>query len=172
MSQPMVLSTAWVTDHTLSLGALYVRVTGSAASAEAGSARATASNNTKVFMTCPSFPISREGTTLKAQHGAGSLDHFRPVADHDHRGPGARPLAQGIHDHPRVGVVEVAGGLVGEQDRGIVEHGPAERHPLLLTTRELGREMVASVEHSQLLEQGQRPRAHRRRIATGVSGGQ
>ena len=39
--------------------------------------------------------------------------------------------------------VEVAGGLVGQEDQGAVDEGPGHRHPLLLATGELAGEVVA-----------------------------
>ena len=49
--------------------------------------------------------------------------------------------------------VEVAGGLVGEEDLGTGAEGPGQRHPLLLAAGELGRIVVAAVAEADALEQ-------------------
>ena len=54
--------------------------------------------------------------------------------------PGARARAQRVQDDGAVHVVEIASGLVGEQERRIVEDGAAERDALLLAAGELRRD--------------------------------
>ena len=59
------------------------------------------------------------------------------VGDQDHRVAGLVQLVEELHDLRRGGRVEVAGGLVGEQDRGLVDQGAGDRHALALAAREL-----------------------------------
>src|SRR3712207_9451060 len=51
--------------------------------------------------------------------------------------------------------VEIAGGLVGEDQARAVREGPRDRHPLLLAPRKLGRPMVRSEEHTSELQSRQ-----------------
>ena len=65
-------------------------------------------------------------------------------------------------EHGRPGrVVEVAGGLVGEHQRGLVDQRPRDRQPLLLAARELGRAARGRVDEPQPLDQRPRPRRPR-----------
>ena len=69
----------------------------------------------------------------------GVLDVAGVMGDHaDRRSIGVQPSEQ-FHDRPAVLRVEVAGRLVGEQDRGLSTHGSSAGNPLLLATRELAR---------------------------------
>src|SRR4030043_1041462 len=61
------------------------------------------------------------------------------VGDHDHGH--ALLFVEGledIHDLRARPAVEVAGGLVGQDQGWVVEEGPGDGHPLLLSARELG----------------------------------
>ena len=49
--------------------------------------------------------------------------------------------------------VEVAGGLIGEQDGGIIDQGPGNGHPLLLPAGELRRFVVQAIPQPYPLEQ-------------------
>ena len=57
----------------------------------------------------------------------------------------APQLGQQLQDAAAGGAVEVAGGLVGEQDRRPGGEGAGEGHPLLLAAGELARVVVAAV---------------------------
>ena len=48
--------------------------------------------------------------------------------------------------------VEVAGRLVGEQDRRLAGEGAGDRDALLLTARELAGQMLRAVRHADALE--------------------
>jgi hypothetical protein len=65
--------------------------------------------------------------------------HQRVVVGGDDHG-GAEPvqLAQQHHQPQRLGVVEIAGGLVGQQQIGARHHGARNRHPLLLAAGQFG----------------------------------
>src|SRR6185312_4081549 len=70
----------------------------------------------------------------------------RVVGDH-HDGL-AEVVDRLAHEREDLGAgtgVEVAGGLVGEHDLGPAEQRTTDRHPLLLTTRELGRTVLEAV---------------------------
>src|SRR5262249_56313312 len=85
--------------------------------------------------------VSFEPTILDPEHRCCRNEGFGTVR-HDHDGaPGRRAPAQGSGDDVSVGIVEVAGRLVGQQQRRVVEHGATEGHALLLTARELRRGM-------------------------------
>ena len=77
---------------------------------------------------------------------AGEGGHRRIVGDQHQGGPlaGAQ-LGQQLQDAAAGGAVEVAGGLVGEQDRRPGGEGAGEGDPLLLAARELARVVVAAV---------------------------
>src|SRR5262245_54505501 len=135
MSHPCCLSTDWVTLHTFSGGAANVCETGSPAIA------ATASTDTSAM--APSIRVTRASSKPRwlgrFQHAAaqpieGARPHrgLGPMTDDDHRGAGARPTAKRGEDHGAVGVVQVTGRLVGQQQRRVVEDRAAERHALLL----------------------------------------
>src|SRR3954468_6390434 len=51
------------------------------------------------------------------------------------------------------GVVEISGRLVGEQDSWRVGERPRDRDPLLLSTRQLHREMVRAIAEADALDQ-------------------
>src|SRR5439155_27276999 len=72
-------------------------------------------------------------------------------------------------DDDAVGVVHVAGGLVGEEQRRVVEHRAAERDALLLAARQLLWVMLRPAEHAELLEQCERPPPGLREVASGVA---
>jgi hypothetical protein len=59
------------------------------------------------------------------------------VGDHDDGLAGVVEPAQHVHDLLAGGGVEVAGGLVGEDDVRVVDQRSGDRHPLLLTAGEL-----------------------------------
>jgi hypothetical protein len=77
-------------------------------------------------------------------HGAvGVGGHVGLVGDH-HHGDALVAVEGGqqVHDLAAAGGVEVAGGLVGEEQRGPGDQRPGDRHPLLLAAGELGRAVV------------------------------
>ena len=88
------------------------------------------------------------------------------MADDHHRRAPPRPGAERLEDHTRVVVVQVARGLVGEQDRRVVEHRAAEGDPLLLAAGELRGVVIPAVEDPELLEERERPPARGVPVAT------
>ena len=76
------------------------------------------------------------------------------MGDQDERGPGLRiqPEEQLRHPLGRL-AVQVAGRLIRKQDARPVDEGAGQRHPLLLATGELHREMSAPVTEADLPEE-------------------
>src|SRR5438309_3178215 len=81
------------------------------------------------------------------------------VGDKDD-GPGVLPieLREQLHDLDARCRVQVARGLVGQQDRGVGDQRAGDRGSLLLTARELGRLVVRPVGESNRLQSLHRPR--------------
>src|SRR3989442_12131316 len=75
------------------------------------------------------------GTEL--EHSGGIARDVGAMRDHDDGAALARPRAERLEDDGAVDVVEIASGLVGEQERRILEHRATERDTLLLAAREL-----------------------------------
>ena len=83
-------------------------------------------------------------------------DGVRAVRD-DHDGSaGLGPRAERSQNQRGVVVVEIAGRLVGQEQRGIVEDRPAKRDALLLASRELAWIVRPALEDAELLEEGER----------------
>src|SRR5687768_984385 len=80
------------------------------------------------------------------------------MRDDDDGPAGARALAQLVEDDPSVFVVEVTGRFVGQQERRIVQDGPAERDTLLLPARELRRKVPDARGEAELAQQLHRAR--------------
>src|SRR5580765_4812036 len=177
MSQPICFSTEVVTVHIFSGGAPNVCETASPACAGIAShdnsammpsirlmnassskpparppsERATADMFSGRFEHAASQPVQR----VRAYRGLG------PVTDDHDRSAGPRAAAERVEDHGAVGVVQVAGRLIGEQERRIVQNRPAERHALLLAARELRRKVVHPVTDADFLQEIYGPAAGR-----------
>src|SRR6476661_2732151 len=65
------------------------------------------------------------------------VDDLVVVGGHDDGRAGAVDPVQQAHDAQAGGRVEVAGGLVGDEDRRLVDEGPGDGHALLLAPGEL-----------------------------------
>jgi hypothetical protein len=57
-----------------------------------------------------------------------------------------------IEDPSGSGLVQIAGRFVGQQEPGITDQSPGQRHALLLSTGELSRAMIAAVLQIDLLK--------------------
>ena len=90
--------------------------------------------------TCAMGGASATSAVLHVDDAVGGASDARVVGDDDHRLP-ALPVEapEEGHDLGRSGRVEVAGRLVGQQQRRLVHEGSRERDPLLLAARELHR---------------------------------
>ena len=87
--------------------------------------------------------VADERAVVELDHPpAHRVDDALVVGGHDDGGAGAVDAVEQPHDADRRGRVEVSGRLVGEQDQRPVHERARDRHPLLLTTGELGREAV------------------------------
>ena len=70
---------------------------------------------------------------LDAHHPPGGGGYARIVGDEDHRMPlGVEGFENTQNFFARPGI-QIAGGLVGQQDRGTVDQSPADGHALLLS---------------------------------------
>jgi hypothetical protein len=71
--------------------------------------------------------------------------------DEDGGAPGGDVLEE-VHDLPGGVLVEVPGGLVGDEHRRLGDDGPRDRHPLLLAAGQLMREGIATIAEPNRLE--------------------
>src|ERR1043165_2795620 len=76
------------------------------------------------------------------------------VGDHDHGLPLGVEGLEHPHDLLARGAVEVAGGLVREENRGLVDQRPRDRHPLALPPRELVGPVIHPVPEAHPVERG------------------
>src|SRR2546426_11037475 len=134
ISQPRIFNTFSVVDHARSSDTGKVWET-DPASAVGASATSASSTNTLIFIREPPGP----GVDSRFQHSASQPVYRRrtrrrlqPVAHDDDGGARARPAPERVEDDGAVGVVQVAGGLVGEEQRRGVQHRPAKSDPPLL----------------------------------------
>ena len=74
------------------------------------------------------------------------------VRDHHHGQPAGAQLAQEPGDRGRVVLVQVPGGLIGEEHGGPLHDRACNGHPLLLPARQVGRSMGQPVPQSQTLQ--------------------
>src|SRR6188508_2860924 len=85
---------------------------------------------------------------------AETLDKVHVVARDQHRHTDVIEALEQLHDLDRELGIEVAGRLVGDQERGLADHRAGNADPLLLTSRELDRAVVLATEQSHLVERG------------------
>ena len=77
------------------------------------------------------------------------LRQFGVVSDHDHKAVFCHILQQ-LHDLDARLTVQCAGGLVGQQDVGVVDEGAGDGHALHLAARHLGGALVELVPEAHL----------------------
>jgi len=120
----------------------------------------TAIRSTKHHRETTSTPeCSTTRPSRSTSRASGHRRQLGVVGDEDQRRPPHRvDVAHQIHDVPAVGAVEIAGRLVGQQDRRIVGQRPRQRHALLLSARQLRRVVMRAAGQADLLEQSSRPR--------------
>src|SRR2546428_8308612 len=159
ISEPRIFNAVSVVDHARSSDAGKVWETDPAAAVGA-SARSASSTNTLIFIREPPGP----GVDSRFQHSASQpVDRrrprrrLRPVAHDDDGGARARPAPERVEDDGAVGVVQVAGGLVGEEQRRGVQHPPAKSEPPLLPPPQLLLVIVLPADHAEVLEQTAAP---------------
>src|SRR5712691_915562 len=88
--------------------------------------------------------------------GAGGA--LRAVGDHHDRRALLVDLVEQVHDLPCHQRVEVAGGLVGEDEAGVARQHSGDGHPLLLPARELRRQVARARAEADELEGARDPR--------------
>src|ERR1051326_551311 len=113
---------------------------------------------------------SRSSMSGRGLPRAGGIARDPPVPEHHHPGrvggdigfvgdhdDGLALHMQGLehpHDLLARGAVEVSGRLVGEQNRGLVDQGPRDRHPLPLSAGELVGPVIHPVREAHAAERG------------------
>ena len=97
---------------------------------------------------------SDDETVLDLEDAVAWPDETPVVGDDDQRAAALLLLlAEQVEDLVAPFAVEVAGRLVGQQDDGILDQGPRDRHPLLLAAGELGRLVAQPVPEPDLAQQ-------------------
>ena len=82
--------------------------------------------------------VADDAALAQLHHAAAHLvDHLAVVGGDDDGRAGAVDPVDQLHDPDRGLGVEVAGGLVGQQQRRVVDEGAGDRHALLLAARQL-----------------------------------
>ena len=95
----------------------------------------------------------------QADHPTGASGKRQVVRhEHDARSRFAVELLDQLDDATARAGVQIASGFVGEQDSRVVGEGSRDRHALLLTAGQLGREMVHAIPQSHAREQLDRAR--------------
>src|SRR2546422_3692317 len=90
--------------------------------------------------------LVRGDHAVAQRHDAGSVSrNVVLVRDHDDRLAPVVQVAEHLHQLRAGGRVEVPGGLVGEQDRGLVHEGAGDRDALAPAARQLVGPVVHSV---------------------------
>src|SRR3989304_1359127 len=157
MSQPRLLRVERVTVHTRSTGAWKARVRSSARADPGRMARTVRARSARPLRFIGVSSWRPEPAVAKPQHAVGAGLALGPVGDEQHGGAALRRRGAKLRqDHPRVLVVEIAGRLVGQHERGAIEHRAAVGDALLLPARELGRVVILAVRDAHALEERQR----------------
>ena len=106
----------------------------------------------------PSGLVAHDGAAVELDDPAAHhVDDALVVGGHHHGGPGLVDAVEQAHDALARGRVEVAGGLVGQQDQRAVDERPGDGHALLLTARQLVREAVLLAGQADQLEHRRAP---------------
>src|SRR5258708_1281968 len=80
------------------------------------------------------------------------------VGDQDQRQPALAPeFFEQVDDFVAGVLIEVAGGLVGQEHRGLLHQGPGDGNPLLLPAGHLAGKMPGPVSESDRIESGVYP---------------
>ena len=66
----------------------------------------------------------------RVAHVGHEIPEENPGRGHEHRGAADVDLREELHHLVRETVIEVSGGLVGDEELGVVHEGPCERHAL------------------------------------------
>ena len=114
--------------------------------------RDSASRSSSTDGSCDDPPVAQVDLAVG---GRGDLG---VVGDEDDRPAGGVELVEQRHDLGAGVAVEVAGRLVGEDQRRLRDERARDRDPLLLAARQLGRLVVEAIAQPEPLEGGRRPR--------------
>ena len=90
-------------------------------------------------------------------HPVGPLGHRRVVGDDHQRGPRLVHAVEEVEDLAAGGGVEVAGGLVGQEQARLHDRGAGQGHPLALAAGELVRPVVDAVREAHRRQRGLDP---------------
>ena len=103
-----------------------------------------------------------EGSVLNVEDAIGIAFDVRVVRDHDAGGRSLLTLAirtdavdiqKQVHNLDSGARVEITSRLIEQQNIGLVREGTGNCHTLLLTTRQLGRQMIKSVPKADAFEE-------------------
>jgi hypothetical protein len=81
--------------------------------------------------------VTRDAPVAQPDNSPSEAGDLLFVSDQHNRASGIVQRTEQLHDLKAGGGIEVARGLIGKQDRGIVDQRPGDRDPLLLATGEL-----------------------------------
>ena len=97
----------------------------------------------------------RGGIDARAQvhHAVGERQEALVVGGHDDDPTGSREGTQRTEDAVDLHVVEVGGGLVGEEQRRVVDERPRDRDALLLAAGQVAGPMPAAIGQAEAIEQ-------------------
>src|SRR5262249_38483468 len=83
------------------------------------------------------WPDDRSGAGRQLDNVVGPREQPFVVRGDDHGPPGRRQLAQDVKDTIDLHVVEVRGRLIGKYEWRVEGERPSDRHPLLLSARQV-----------------------------------
>src|SRR5690625_341776 len=108
------------------------------------------------------LPRDLDGDAVAQGHDrAGhALDEGDVMGGHQHGDPHLVELLEEVHDLCRQLGVQVAGGLVGQQQGWLVDHGPGDANPLLFSPREGDGRGLFLVQQPDLVQGCAHPAAH------------
>ena len=96
--------------------------------------------------------LAHEHAVVEHDFTLGATRHESVMGDHDDRGALVMQLAEQVEDDLLVLLVQVAGGLIGENQLRVVDQRTRDAHALLLAAGQLARQMVSAVLQTDLLQ--------------------
>ena len=102
--------------------------------------------------------VGRHASIEQANHALRRVGNHRVVRHEHQRGAIAVELTEQLEQPLTRGRIELTGGLIGQQERGLVGEGARNRHALLFTTRQLRGAMTTPVTEPHVPQQVSRPR--------------
>jgi hypothetical protein len=98
------------------------------------------------------IPFLHDATIEQAHDAPGLVRIARIVGDDADGGASGMQLAEQLHDRFAVLGVQVAGGLVGQENGGLTDHGARDGDALLLTSRKLRKIVTRALGHTHALQ--------------------